>query len=208
MLKNKNIIPPTFEETQPAEMHSKYKKAERTAWVLYLIGIASIGLLFLFSYIDFAYMDKDGTVVSNNTQVTVDGGATNVGASFIDDDNYTAEQLLKYFILALDDETCENAWNVTYIRSWDKNGFDWFCSDQAFGGVTHSQIEKLNVISQDNTDATIFVHYYIEDEYNGNNCFKQNYTLEKVYLEEGRKNIWVITGVSNVEEPYPCELID
>ena len=54
-----------------------------------------------------------------------------------------------------------------------------------------------------NTEAEIYVYYYAEDAYNGNKCFKQNITLQKIAFAD--KTRWKITKMKNVEEPLVCD---
>jgi len=130
---------------------------------------------------------------------------TNISTNFKDDNDLTAQEVITGFLGALTNSDCDAAWSMTYNPIWESKGKDWFCSYESFGGVTKTYIEQSYTISQNSTKALLYVYYYTEDSYNGDNCYKQNITIEKITFENNQTR-WMITKMKNIEPPYPCEL--
>jgi len=170
------------------------------------------------------YMDTTAVVVDtavsvqmpaldNTPTVTVDKVATepvinndiNSSANSKDDNDLTAQEAIKVFLGALSKNDCDAAWNITYNPTWENKGKDWFCSSEAFGGVNKVLLGNTYLVSQGFNEAEIYVDYYTEDIYNGNQCFKQNITVKKITFDNNQTR-WMITKMKNTQTPYPCEL--
>jgi len=123
--------------------------------------------------------------------------------NYKDDEGYTAQDVVNYFLNALNNSDCNSAWNMMYNTSWVKNGKDWFCSSDAFGTVKKVSVRNINTVSQYMTAAAIYADYYAEDSYNGNKCYKQNITVQKIEYTDGKFR-WKITKMTNVEPPVEC----
>jgi len=120
-----------------------------------------------------------------------------------DDDGATAEGTVNYFFNAFNNNDCHKAWNMTYNTYWVAQGEDWFCSSQAFGGVKRVSIKNINTVLQNENTAEVFAEYYAEDIYNGNKCFKQTISLQKINYTDNKLR-WTITKMKNNEEPVIC----
>lgn len=170
------------------------------------------------------YMDTTAVVVDtvvsiqmpsldNTPTVTVDTVATepvinndiNSSATSKDDNDLTAQEAIKVFLGALSKNDCDAAWNITYNPTWENKGKDWFCSSEAFGGINKVLLGNTYLVSQGFNEAEIYVDYYTEDIYNGNQCFKQNITVKKITFDNNQTR-WMITKMKNTQTPYPCEL--
>jgi len=92
---------------------------------------------------------------------------------------------------------------MTYNNYWVNQGEDWFCSSKAFGGVNKVVIKNSSPVFQNENDAEILAEYYAEDIYNGNKCFKQTITVQKMTYADN-KSRWTITKMKNNEEPTTC----
>ena len=122
---------------------------------------------------------------------------------FKDDDGLTAEDAVNYFFDAFNNSNCYKAWNMTYNNYWVQQGEDWFCSSHAFGGVKKVLVKNIYVVSQYVTVAQIHIDYYAEDSYNGNKCFKQTITVQKIEYTDSKLR-WKVTKMQNDEEPFAC----
>ncbi|WP_407524317.1 hypothetical protein PDL71_01185 [Lacibacter sp. MH-610] len=125
--------------------------------------------------------------------------------SYKDDYDMTSEQAVKVFLGALANKDCEAAWNITYNPTWEIKGKVWFCSYEAFGGVTKVLLGDIHTISQGYTEAEIYVNYYTEDIYNGNKCYKQKIVVKKTTFDNN-KSRWMIARMVNIETPYDCQV--
>ena len=124
-------------------------------------------------------------------------------SAFKDDDGLSGEDAVNNFFGAFNNTDCHKAWNMTYNSYWVSQGEGWFCSDKAFGGVNKVVIKKIATIIQTENLAEIFADYYAEDIYNGNKCFKQTITVQKITYTDN-KSRWTITKMKNSEEPVTC----
>jgi curved DNA-binding protein CbpA len=136
-----------------------------------------------------------------SVSITVSQNDSSQSSGFKDEDGLTATDALKYFFQALNNNDCNTAWSMTYNATWLNDGKDWFCSAAAFGGVKKVLIRNMYPVTQI-AEAEIYVDYYAEDAYNGNKCFKQNITLQKIAFSDRAR--WKITKMKNVEEPVVC----
>ena len=127
--------------------------------------------------------------------------------SYKDDDSITAEQAVKIFLGALGNKDCDAAWNITYNPTWENKGKDWFCSYEAFGGITKVLLDRISTISQGFNEAEIYVSYYTEDIYNGNKCYKQNIIVKKILFDDNQTR-WMISKMENLQIPSPCQVND
>jgi curved DNA-binding protein CbpA len=121
-----------------------------------------------------------------------------------DDDNLTSTDVIKRFFDALSHKDCHGAWNLTYNAYWVTQGEDWFCSSNAFGGVTGLMVYEIMPIEITNSHSSFFAEYYAEDIYNGNKCFKQTIFLQKIGYTDGRWR-WRMTKMRNNETPAACD---
>jgi DnaJ-like protein len=119
------------------------------------------------------------------------------------DEGLAGEDVVNNFFSAFNSNDCHKAWNMTYNNYWVSQGEDWFCSYKAFGGVNKIVIKNIARIIQTENTAEIFVDYYAEDIYNGNKCFKQTITVQKMTYTDN-KSRWTITKMKNSEEPVIC----
>ena len=124
-------------------------------------------------------------------------------SKFRDDEGLSAENVVSYFLNALNSADCNTAWNLMYNTTWVSNGKDWFCSSSAFGTVTKVSVTSIAVIKQELNDAIIYVNYYAEDSYNGNKCFKQNIFVQRLAYTDN-KSRWKITKMQDAEPPFYC----
>jgi curved DNA-binding protein CbpA len=131
------------------------------------------------------------------------GSKDDVQSAFKDDDGLTAEDALKNFFSAFNSNDCHKAWNMTYNNYWVSQGEEWFCSDKAFGGVNKVVTRNITTIVQNENSSEIYAEYYAEDIYNGNKCFKQTITMQKMTYTDNRLR-WAITKMKNSEEPVTC----
>jgi hypothetical protein len=167
---------------------------------------------------DSAAVVDTAAVVVDTTAVAVDSAAAiidtvaaqadpininNTLYSYKDDNDITSEQAVKNFFSALANKDCDAAWNETYNPIWEKKGKEWFCSNEAFGGVHKVLIDEISTISQNSIEAKIYVSYYTEDIYNGNKCYKQNIIVNKISFSHGQTR-WQITNMKNTQVPYEC----
>lgn len=120
-----------------------------------------------------------------------------------DDDGQMATDAVNYFFNAFNNNDCHSAWNTTYNSYWISQGENWFCSSQAFGGVRKVSIKNIFTIAQEENTAEVYVDYYAEDIYNGNKCFKQTISLQKIMYTDNKQR-WAITKMRNNEEPTVC----
>ena len=138
---------------------------------------------------------------------TTSGSINNVDSNsqskFRDDGDLSAENIVSYFLNALNSGDCNTAWSLMYNTTWVSNGKDWFCSSNAFGTVTKVSVTTITVIKQEETEAVIYVNYYAEDSYNGNKCFKQNIFVQKLAYTDN-KSRWKIIKMENAETPVDC----
>ncbi|MES1197838.1 MAG: DnaJ domain-containing protein [Chitinophagaceae bacterium] len=155
--------------------------------------------------------DDTKTLPSNTSNQTAGNGSVNTAPSndntqslnFKDDEGYTAQDVVNYFLNALSSSDCTTAWNLSYNNTWVNKGKDWFCSSEAFGTVNKISVRNINTVSQYMTAAAVYAYYYAEDPYNGNKCFKQNITVQKLEYTDGKLR-WKITKMTNVEPPVEC----
>jgi len=157
----------------------------------------------------------DTNSYSSSTITSASGGDATAGTStlnsvdydpqskFRDDEGLSAENVVSYFLNALNSADCNTAWSLMYITTWVSNGKDWFCSSSAFGTVTKVSVTTIAVIKQEINDAIIYVNYYAEDSYNGNKCFKQNIFVQRLAYTDN-KSRWKITKMQNAEPPVYC----
>lgn len=124
-------------------------------------------------------------------------------STFNDDDGSTAVDVASNFFSAFNNNDCHRAWNMTYNTYWVSQGEDWFCSSNAFGSVSKVVIKNIARIIQTDNSAEVYVDYYAEDIYNGNKCFKQTITLQKMTYSDNKIR-WTITKMKNSEAPVPC----
>lgn len=119
-------------------------------------------------------------ILTNNytNDAAIDTAAVDTAAATSASNNYTAEEISKIFLLALNKADCETAWQVTYNPVWEAKGKAWFCSSQAFGGVNKVDILEIIEISNDGLKAVVYVKYYAEDIYNGNGNYTQYFELK------------------------------
>lgn len=129
----------------------------------------------------------------------------NTSISSTDDNGITAEKAVKEFLGSLANKDCEAAWNITYNPTWENKGKDWFCSYEAFGGITKVLLGDIYPISQGFNEAEIYVSYYTEDIYNGNQCYKQNIIVKKISFDNNQTR-WMISKMKNIQTPYPCQV--
>lgn len=122
---------------------------------------------------------------------------------FKDDMGSTAEDAVNDFFNAFNNNGCHIAWNMTYNNYWVSQGEGWFCSPSAFGGVSKVVIKSLTTVVQNEQHADIYADYYAEDIYNGNKCFKQTLSLQKMTYSDD-KSRWTITKMKNNVEPVTC----
>jgi hypothetical protein len=122
---------------------------------------------------------------------------------FKDDVGLSAQDAVHNFFSAFNNNDCHTAWNMTYNTYWVNQGEDWFCSSKAFGGVNKVVIKNISPGFQNENYAEIFAEYYAEDIYNGNKCFKQTITVQKMTYTDN-KSRWTITKMKNNEEPTTC----
>jgi curved DNA-binding protein CbpA len=123
--------------------------------------------------------------------------------AFKDDNGSTAEDAVHNFFSAFNNNDCHTAWNMTYNTYWVNQGEDWFCSYKAFGGVNKVVIKNISPVVQNENYAEVFADYYAEDIYNGNKCFKQTITVQKMTYTDNSSR-WTITKMKNNEEPTTC----
>lgn len=110
------------------------------------------------------------------------------------------------FLYNLNNKDCDAAWNITYNPTWENKGKQWFCSSEAFGGITKIQLlDNMNSTFESENNSEILVHYYAEDVYNGNKCFEQKMELKKITFSDNR-TLWMIVKIINLEEPFSCSL--
>lgn len=145
------------------------------------------------------------TAVDTTAGVSTTTEDNSTSFSYKDDNDITSEQAVKFFLGALANKDCEAAWNITYNPTWENKGKDWFCSYEAFGGVTKVLLGEIYPISQAYTEAEIYVNYYTEDIYNGNKCYKQKIVVKKLTLDNNNSR-WMITKMVNIETPYDCQV--
>jgi curved DNA-binding protein CbpA len=122
---------------------------------------------------------------------------------FKDDNGSTAGEAVHNFFSAFNNNDCHTAWNMTYNNYWVNQGEDWFCSSKAFGGVNKVVIKNISPLVQNENYAEINADYYAEDIYNGNKCFNQTITVQKMTYPDN-KSRWTITKMKNNEEPVAC----
>jgi curved DNA-binding protein CbpA len=122
---------------------------------------------------------------------------------FKDDGGLIAEDAVHNFFSAFNNNDCHTAWNMTYNTYWVNQGEDWFCSSKAFGGVSKVVIKNTSPVFQNENYAEIYAEYYAEDIYNGNKCFNQTITVQKMTYPDN-KSRWTITKMKNNEEPVAC----
>ncbi len=122
---------------------------------------------------------------------------------FKDDVGLSAEDAVHNFFSAFNNNDCHTAWNMTYNTYWVNQGEDWFCSSKAFGGVNKVVIKNTSPVFQNENYAEIYAEYYAEDIYNGNKCFKQTITVQKMTYTDN-KSRWTIMKMKNNEEPTTC----
>ncbi|HEV8508442.1 MAG TPA: DnaJ domain-containing protein [Chitinophagaceae bacterium] len=127
-------------------------------------------------------------------------------SAFKDDEGLTGADVVNNFFGAFNNNDCHKAWNMTYNNYWVSQGEEWFCSYKAFGGVNKVVIKSMSTIIQTENSAEIFADYYAEDVYNGNKCFKQTITVQKMNYTDNKVR-WTITKIKNSEEPTTCNEI-
>jgi len=151
-------------------------------------------------------VDTTAAVVTIDTTATVPTNNEDNGTSYSykDDNDRTSEEAVKFFLGALANKDCDAAWNITYNPTWENKGKAWFCSYEAFGGVTKVLLGNIYPITQGYTEAEIYVNYYTEDIYNGNKCYKQKIVVKKLSLDNNTR--WMITKMVNIETPYDCQV--
>lgn len=145
-----------------------------------------------------AVIDTIATSPTNNED-------NNTSIGYTDDNDITAEQAVRIFLGALANKDCDAAWNITYNPTWENKGKDWFCSYEAFGGVTKVLLGNMYSISQSFNEAEIYVSYYAEDTFNGNQCYNQNIIVKKITFDNNQTR-WMITKMKNTQAPYPCQV--
>lgn len=143
-----------------------------------------------------------GKKVSNSydsDEIQLESGISGIN---LDDYGISPMKAVESFFGALKNQECENAWNSSQSPVWDSKGKEWFCSYEAFGTITNISIQDQYLVSQNTRQATIFIHYYSEDNFNGNFWFKQYVVLEKI-LQSGGHARWMIVRLKNFEPPAP-----
>jgi hypothetical protein len=149
------------------------------------------------------------TVSTDTTTTSMASSGSDLSSSYKDDNGLTARDAVNFFLLALNKSDCEAAWYITYNPTWENKGKDWFCSSEAFGGVRKVlMLDDINSISESHDEAEIWVHYYTEDTYNGNNCFKQRLYLKKVTFSSANVTKWMITRMIDLETPSQCQVTE
>jgi len=151
------------------------------------------------------------TLPSNASSQTAGPGSSNTNSSndniqtlnYKDDDGLTAQDAVNYFLTALNNSDCTAAWNMVYNTTWANAGKEWFCSNNAFGTVKKVSVQNIYTVSQYMTVAVVYAGYYAEDPINGNKCFKQNITVQKIEYTDNKLK-WKITKLTNVETPVEC----
>jgi hypothetical protein len=154
-------------------------------------------------------MPIDTAVVSsiNDAPLATTASTTEAVTSYfdlIDDVGYSPESLLRGFFYDLGNQRFQDAFNKTYVTSWEKNGYDWFASELEYGGI--SDINLTSVIkNEESTDKVSFVVYFSRNHiYDGLLCYSQIITLtHNNFIAD--KNIWMITSVVNTTEPSSCQ---
>jgi len=141
--------------------------------------------------------------VPDNTDPIPPGYKDDDRSAFKDDFGLTAGDAVNDFFSAFNNNDCHKAWGMTYNNYWVNQGEDWFCSSKAFGGVNKVVIKNSSPVFQNENDAEILAEYYAEDIYNGNKCFKQTITVQKMTYADN-KSRWTITKMKNNEEPTTC----
>jgi len=141
--------------------------------------------------------------VTDSTGPIPPGNNNNDQPVFKDDMGSSAEDAVNNFFNAFNNNDCHTAWNMTYNNYWVSQGEGWFCSSSAFGGVSKVLIKSLVTVVQNEEHADIYADYYAEDIYNGNKCFKQTLSLQKMAYSDG-KSRWTITKMKNNVEPATC----
>jgi curved DNA-binding protein CbpA len=141
---------------------------------------------------------------TDNANINPPGADNGPPLKFKDGDGLTAMDAVNYFFDAFNNSDCHKAWNMSYNNYWVQRGEDWFCSSGAFGGVKKVSIKNIYTVSDDTTVAQIHVDYYAEDIYNGNKCFKQNITVQKLEYTDGTWR-WKLTKMQNDQEPFACD---
>ncbi len=145
--------------------------------------------------LSLSVMDSSVAGTQNNTTQST---------SFSDDDGYVATDYVKHFFSSLNGTDCHSAFYITSNPAWNSRGESWFCSSEAFGSVRKVLIREIYFVTQTFYQAEIYVDYYAEDIYNGNKCFKQNITLQKMPYTDN-KSRWRIIKIKNVQEPVICD---
>lgn len=151
------------------------------------------------------WTEPTSPVVTDTTALSPEYTAQN-NSSYVDAASRTAIDVVDYFFSSLNQGDCNNAWRVTFNPTWENKGKEWFCSYEAFGTVSKVQVEQAYTITESSTEALVYAYYYAEDPINGNKCFKQNVTVKKTFIADGY--YWMIIRLTNLEEPYDCELKD
>ena len=148
--------------------------------------------------VDLAQVERKAAA-SENTSQYHDSNTDTSTYGTMDDLGNTAKQTSIYFLVALRNRNPSLAWNYTYDANWMKRGKDWFCSSDGFGGITYIKIlDDLNILYQDEYNATIKMYYYVEDQ-NSGSTLTQKLTLRKLNIN-GR-NYWMITRMDNIMPP-------
>ncbi|MEO8765236.1 MAG: J domain-containing protein [Ginsengibacter sp.] len=148
------------------------------------------------------YLASQPASTDTNISTTVSQKDNNLYIDFKDDDGLTATDALTFFLQSLNNNDCNAAWSMTYNSTWESYGKEWFCSSRAFGGVQKILIRNTHPVAQIIGEAVIYAEYYAGDVYNGNKCFKQNITLQKIAFTD--KARWKMTKMKNVEPAVIC----
>jgi hypothetical protein len=154
-------------------------------------------------YYDTATSPPPALTVTDSTGPVPPGYKDDGQSAFKDDEGLTGEDVVNNFFTAFNNNDCHKAWNMTYNNYWVSQGEEWFCSDKAFGGVSKVVIKNIARIIQTENSVEIFADYYAEDIYNGNKCFKQTITVQKMTYTDN-KSRWTLTKMKNSEEPVTC----
>lgn len=154
-------------------------------------------------YDDTTTSPPPAVTIPDSTNLVPPGYKDDDQPAFKDDDGLTAGDAVNYFFSAFSNNDCHKAWNMTYNTYWVKQGEHWFCSSKAFGGVSKVLIKNISPLVQNENYAEIYTEYYAEDIYNGNKCFKQTITVQKMTYTDNRSR-WIITKMKNNEDPVTC----
>jgi curved DNA-binding protein CbpA len=154
-------------------------------------------------YYDTTTSPPPAVTIPDSTDPVPPGIKDNALSALRDDDGLVGEDAVNNFFNAFNNNDCHKAWNMTYNNYWISQGEDWFCSYKAFGGVSKVVVKNIATVIQNENSAEIYADYYAEDIYNGNKCFKQTITVQKMTYSDNRLR-WTITKMKNSEEPVTC----